>query len=321
MVLNFADLQYFKGSKEQLSLATTLYNTLYQRLAFVPALLAAKTPGGYLRPAYKRLEDAKVIIAAQTQLSQIYETVQTRLHQIELGQDFLAQSPTWAPRLSYNYFQTRIEGLCTTLGHWEEIYKEYQKTTLRSDQKLNIITPAMKVASTELKAADQRIATLIDPAGEINATAFTIQQFTPLMKAKRRDIADKMKPLTDRVKLKIKIEPSFFLNALGAVIKDHKSVDVWKQGLGLVGEFKSIYDKANIEKENIIKKLKEVDGTFESIKEGFTALSDGEIQIDDPGAGKLLIAKADFDKLLKEFKESLPVEDAEAVSKEVDVGV
>lgn len=321
MVLNFADLQYFKGSTEQRSLATSLYTTLRRRLDFVPELLADQTGKTPLGVAYKKLEDDGIIVATRTQLSQLYETARGRLHQLELGQDFLTQSPTWAPRLSYNYYQTRIKSLCKTLDRWESIYTDYQKYLTDSTKMQTIIGPALENASKGVKVAEDQIETLEHPAGEMVATGFTIQRFTPLMKAKKRDIADKMKPLTERVKLNIKIEPSTFLNALGAVIKDHKTPDLWKQGLGLLGSFESVYEKAKIEKDNIIKQLKEVEGTFESMKEGFTALSDGRIDIDDPGAGKLLIAKANFDKLLKQFKEALPEEDANAVSKEVDAYV
>lgn len=116
MLLKQADVQYLVNSPEALALAAGIYERLVRRL-YVVADLAAPANSSFpvvqlLRTTF---EKANICLTPLSEAQGIPDEAKTRLSRIQLGQDMFGQSPIWAPRLSYFYYENRLSEMIERL--------------------------------------------------------------------------------------------------------------------------------------------------------------------------------------------------------------
>jgi hypothetical protein len=135
MMLRKADGLFFA---EETAAAKLQYQTLFERLRFVPQLqrlLQTSPPksGVTAVPQSQSLMYALYNMEAQLELSvwtfdslfQIYQVVRTRLTQIMLGFDMFNLAPTWAPRQSFDFYYNNSKSLLEILKQFEGSYWDF----------------------------------------------------------------------------------------------------------------------------------------------------------------------------------------------------
>ncbi|KAF7184075.1 hypothetical protein CNMCM7691_004634 [Aspergillus felis] len=309
MLLNTADNSFIKGDDSSRTLAAGLYSHLTDRLAFVPALMDEGKEETALYQAYATAEENGLTVSTFTQLQSIYQQAGARLGLILSGRDLFGHDEYWVPRLSYQYFDDRFTELSAHLKDAEQIFSEYEDALKNSRSTKSFLADSISVADTRAKNAEAQIAMLTDENGPMNTSKFQIGSFTPILKKKRSEIKGEVATIISDIQHSLNMDPAHFLDALSAIAmapeKLNIEVQVFQAGMKTMTEAHSIKGE-DVNTKYVVSQITQCGDTIQSLQEGYRTLSDGLIEVDDPGAAKLLMAENDLENLVTEFQSAIP---------------
>lgn len=320
MLLNQADRSFFTNKTADLEKAAIFYRRLVARLSFVAKLDFTRKDSSELAAAYHKVQDTwKLTMLVSTQLQSIHDQAESHLNRLTLGQDMWGHSQTWAPRLSIKHYD---EDLKLYLGFLE---KEEKTTTGYEDacQNNRDTTTYIKQGITSMRdnevAVSKKIKWLTGENGPINTAIYKIASFTPNIQRQRKEIQQEL----TNVKLEVSLDPQTILSALTTLVGSGPNLESLLKSAGAGYDLYKSTTMAkdmkgnNVRKEYIIDQLATCADNLKSLTEAFSTRKNNTIEVDDPGAVKVLTAVGNIQKILQEFKSAIPEVTRQKIDKDL----
>ncbi|KAB8277168.1 kinase-like domain-containing protein [Aspergillus minisclerotigenes] len=174
------------------------------------------------------------------------------------------------------------------------------------------------------KEAEAKIDLLTSSNGPLVTGIYKISSLTKEVKMKRQLLTKKLTTIQFAAK---QFDWTILLDAASTLVSlsaDPKSiVDTVKQGYEI---YKKVTDESTaknlhgdaVKKEYIIDQLAQCSDTLESLEKAFTTRKDNQIEIDDPGALKIMATKGNIEKILREFKNAIVEKDKKDIESALD---
>ncbi|EHK97318.1 hypothetical protein M7I_6949 [Glarea lozoyensis 74030] len=255
-----------------------------------------------------------------TQLRAVTSNASISLSRLQAGQDFFGNAQKWAPRLSYKFYAGLADDLKADVSKMEEYVVAYEEAYKSNSEAESVLANAIETSSRLQNSANTKIAYLLDRNGPIRSAESKIASMGPLVRAAKSQIGGKLVTVANDIRNHINMDPQIFIDAMSMIaMAPHKSMMVAEAvstGYKALTTVKGA-DGVSVNKSYVINELRDTDGSLERLKEGFQTRSDGYLEIDDPGASKLLIIQSDLDKLMKTFKSAIP----DSASKDLDAAL
>ncbi|KAF3935183.1 hypothetical protein ABW20_dc0109483 [Dactylellina cionopaga] len=326
MLLNQADGFFFSNDPGNLSKAALLYQQIATRTAFVNSTAPSsstsraaddETP---MFQAYDKDEARGLTVNPIPQLQNIQQLARARLNQILSGRDLFGHDPNWGPRLSFYFYQQQYIDLAKSLDEAEQNYEKYMTALAASDAR-DYLTGAAAAAQSRMGQSQAQIDMITAPNGPFNTSGFQVGLFTPLLRDKRAEIQAQVQRIEWDINNSLDLSPSVFINALSSIAiaptEFNASASLLSAGYTALTNVNSINGQP-VNKSNIVSQIGQCGDTIQSLTEGYSVLANGGLQVDDPGAGKLISTVDSLKSLLNQFKSAIPSSDSAKLSKDLD---
>jgi hypothetical protein len=247
--------------------------------------------------AFSASEGAVGAIGSVASLQQINAQVRRYLDQLYQGVDVFGNAPNYTPAISFGLLQQQaVTQALAAFKSIEDAYEAYNSALAASSAQLGQFTAAREQCSAVLQTLVAEIADLNDKAVE---TAQNIDQLQLDFPVKRAALDQAVARAITEIQAAIGVNARDFMAALGTIgMAPESALNVSAQ----VGLFMSSMNDdiktdqgGNINKNYLVTQLRAADADVDALAEGYRALSDGTLDLDDPGAAKLL---ADESKLM-----------------------
>lgn len=117
-----------------------------------------------------------------------------------------------------------------------------------------------------------------------------------------------------------KVDPKAIIEALTMVVFCPNIAMAAVQAFGLMDRTSTSFtalDSSTVERKYVASQFQKMGNKFETLTQGYKSRSDSTIDVDDPGADKLLGVKEDIEELVRKYKEAIKTENAAAIHKEI----
>ncbi|KAL3468737.1 hypothetical protein BJX99DRAFT_265867 [Aspergillus californicus] len=318
MLLNKANQQFFINTTDSRKTASGMYETLMSRLAFLDIIKNHES--STLFKAYDNIENTlQITLSGLTQLDSIYSEAKSRFNRLLIGHDMFGHVVEWVPRLSFQYYQKSITNQLSFLEKEEEVTAGYEAALEKGTELSGFVSDSINQLESNKQAANDQIYLLTSPNGPLSINVYKIDNFTPEMKSKRDDIRSRL----NKIEFKYQFDPKLLLDGLGALITSpfnltglnnalqygYKVYESTTNVQGLTGKVK---------KEYIIRQLSTCADTLDSLAVALKSNKDSSIQLDDPGALKVLATADAIKKILDEFQKAIPEEQQKEIREALD---
>jgi hypothetical protein len=326
MFLNKADDLFYSNDTENWKSALELYNTLLARLQVLDGLKDNSSSG--LFNALKQLEtDLNITNNPIMQLRSVYDQANSRRNRLLLGQDMFGHVDSWVPRLSFGFYAQSVEQRFRVLKSAEELTKDYEDAFQNDNDTRTMVEQGITKMVDAEKEAQAKIDLLTSPNGPLVGGVYKISFLTKDMKAKRQLVSKKLSNIHFKDK---GFDWTLLLDGVSLLANlknDYKTVLGWvnaiKQGYEIYRKAtddstaKNLHGDA-VKKEYIIDQLAQCSETTESLEGALKTKKNNQIDIADPGALKILAAKEDIEKILREFKNAIVERDKKDIESALD---
>ncbi|KAB8261279.1 hypothetical protein BDV32DRAFT_148546 [Aspergillus pseudonomiae] len=310
MLVNNANKLFFANTEKDRKRASKIYDTIITRLRFLDALKGEKIATSGLGKAYTTIEtNWAVTLSGLTQLRSVYEESLSRFNRLLVGEDMFGHRANWAPRLAFQYYKESVNDQLSFLKQQEDYTAGFEKAVKKEEEQTRYIEKSRNAMTSNKQAADSEIQLLTDTNGPLRTTAYKIVAFTPLLKKRRQEIKNKI----SQIELSTKLDPELIIEGIGMLITVDPSRSAIKDfldfGYKLYNSTTMVKDAEgnDVKKEYIIEQLGDAGDSLESLVEALqTNKNDKTIQLDDPGAMKLIASNEGIKKILKNFKDAIP---------------
>ena len=323
MLLKRADAQFFRNTSDSVIIAKQFYERLIRRLNFVPLLDSPTNSSAPITQFFKNIiEKNSICIAPYSELRGVLDEAKTRLARIELGQDIFGQGSNWAPRLSYFYYEKRIEEM---IGNYKGLATQldtYKAKSDKADEKREAVSNVRDMVKKEGASVQSRLDSILDENGPIRATAYRIRTYDPLMKDQQRWLKSQMESVASQIKSSI--NASKVIDAFTTMSKTKSKTDAAKNAVKAgysLYQAVTVVDDADgnsIDKALLVKQVTTCGDTIESLQQAISANSDGSVALEDPGAVKVVTTKENISKMLDQFRNILPENLRNTTNKQLD---
>ncbi|KAF1850559.1 uncharacterized protein K460DRAFT_400616 [Cucurbitaria berberidis CBS 394.84] len=319
MLLNLADLQYFQATATGVfDKAKDMYTHLSRRLSFVPRLLERGNNESKLFAAYDDLHSLRIAFKPLVQLEGIKRRADLCLNRIQGKQDMLGYPPEWAPRRSFQFYLAGVERHIESIEALEKLLPAFSTSSQTAQATLERVKSD---TDSHLKVLGSRITDLNGERGELNSSARVIAAYSPAIKKKRVLLGNLIKSAEKDIQNYTKVDPKAVIEALTMVVFCPNAAMAGVQAFGLFEKTSSSFqalDGSTVERKYVVNQFQKMDNKFESLTEGYKSRSDSTIDVDDPGADKILAAKDDIEDLIRKYKDAIRTGNAKAIHKEID---
>ncbi|KAI1987404.1 hypothetical protein LOZ53_004373 [Ophidiomyces ophidiicola] len=328
MVLNTANNLYFAIDGKSRGMACLLYERLVNRLSFVP-LLWSSSPDGSLEAKESNLleqytdmqDNQKISLQMADQLVTIHSQATSMLNQILKGKDMFGFTDDFAPRLTYDFYKSRIDSLIKSVKSFETTEKSYISAMKDQAKAADVISDGTTMFEKRKEHAENRIAILQYSNGPFQTASYQISLFTPNLKAKRAAIKEGVKVVSEDIKNRLQIDagmiidafatlsmaPAWFTVATQAANVGHKAYTEIKDSSGV-----------SVQKDLVITELGDAGTTLMSLSDAFRSRSDHSLEPDDPNAIKIMAEVDKIRDLLKRFKDAIPSQKGDKLKQDLD---
>lgn len=301
--------------------ARALYQKILRRLHFVPALkkqldirdnqdllkLSKEEQAKFsLAVSYAAMAGDNLCLDPIAQLFQVYDHAVQRLNWISIGMDFMGHAGLWTPRLTYKVYEAELEGFVSKVT---EVAKSL--ADIQGEEKAKAaLKKSHQNCKLQLEGIQTRIMLLTaHPNGELRLIGTQIAEYTPLLKAKRILLQKMVTEAKVEIKKEWNWDPKILLDALCMIAFCPSKFNVGAQLAN--GVYKSAttvqsLEGEAVEKSYVVSQFADAGESLEALADGFKSRPDGSLSVDDPAATKLLSTKANLEKLLKSFQNTIP---------------
>jgi hypothetical protein len=319
MLLAKAKMLYMQADSvanpNALTATAELFQRLISRLAFVPSHTNAD--GTLTDP---RLEPYRTIYRAAT----------ASFSGLAKGLDSYGHPVDYVPSLDLKVFTDALTTMVPAFQDIETVYNNYFIALQQQAQTLAQIALAKSGATAQKRQAGQNLS---DIETRLENTAALIATYDSPIAVKKAVLDQVLDSTTSDIKsyYNFNFADGFnlFKDVMGAVsscaFMPESEMMGAVQGATATGDLINSLivqptttmtgdDGTTIQKSYMLRQIAAVKNTVDGLHESYTTLDDGELQPDDPGAAKLLMAESQFDQIMGDFKGELP-DDIAAVEK------
>jgi hypothetical protein len=253
-------------------------------------------------------------MSAMAQLRSIYSEAHSRRNRLLLGQNMFGNGLNWVPRLE---FLKSAENQLRFLKEQEELTTTYENTRKKQHKVEVDSEKALASLRSSKQAAEKQILLLTDTNGLLKTLAYKITSYTAEMRAKKEHVKD----LVHNIQFDYKWDPKMIIDALSMLITPEKSPEFLMKviSLGYDGflSTKEIKDDEgnDVKKDFIIRQIGICGDTIDSLMESFSTKKSGVLELDDPGAMKMLASVEDLQKIIDQLSNALGKDQSKEITK------
>ncbi|KAM0260146.1 hypothetical protein ACHAQJ_002911 [Trichoderma viride] len=255
--------------------------------------------------SFFQMEAERLTLDSFSQLAQMRMHIFMRLNWLAAGKDFMGHYGRWVPRLGYDYYNKQLQGFIQQAVDFAKRFESQDFKTLETAQ----LNSAQKETSSLLESVNIRISLITDPEnGDLVITGSQIKAFTPLLKSKRLELNKGISEARVKVAKHINFDPKIFIEAFSMIAFAPTGLNVAAQGAGAVykmGTSVTGLDGQQVDKKYVVSQFGTAGTTLADLEAAYKARGTGELEVDDPGATKLISTKEDLDKLVENFKDAI----------------
>lgn len=323
MMLAKVDLLRFSGTREDLASAVAILDRLVHRLQVFADV--QKSPEPPLWAAYRKgaerlftVENGPSTVEpyAIRRLRAIRTEAATTKQKILSGEAFAGLDADKVPRLSFKSYRDTMEHLLVYLKDAESLFLQYLAEDKKTTERLANVAERSNVLAQAAQLNDGLISEAKD---DITQTTKTIGFSVDAIAKAKQALLDSMKDLEDFVHKQFGVTFQDFVEAMNSVLFTGGSEAMTAL------QTASLLDKGTenllrddgvaVKKSYLIQKLHDLEGGVKDLTEKYKVLRDGHIDLDDPGAEKILVAQKTWEALVSNFRQSIPASDYENVKK------
>ncbi|EAW17007.1 uncharacterized protein NFIA_003630 [Aspergillus fischeri NRRL 181] len=316
MLLDKAKLLFWSGSLDNKAQSTTILQHLQERLKpflMISGPSSSSVAQSPLVQAYREAEPRLCIVSDKNsdipvsvkRLTSLTSEAEMTLKHIMSGVDFYGKSPDEVPRGSFTSYHNIAEYFLGELEFVENTYKDWFNNGSDAIARLNAIRNRGRLCDSTTQLKNRLIQEAIS---DLDSSASTIESLTDAFPAARQAVLDEAAKVAQKIKEKFTFSFDELVSAISQVLFVQgnpamvalQTVSLLDKGLNDIEKDDGIL----IPKKYLLSKLHRINGSFESLHEGYKVL-DGRIQLTDPGAEKLIADVEEFERLLSDFEVSL----------------
>ncbi|KAK0703601.1 hypothetical protein B0T26DRAFT_757133 [Lasiosphaeria miniovina] len=295
MLLTRANLFFYINSPKLRSHARRLYQRLIDRLSFLPL-----QPSDTLRTAY----DQSPIMPSTSvdDLQNIATEAANQLVHLNSGLvNYCGFAPLWVPRASYTFYDQTVGDALDNLTAFENAYIKYS-AALASQEDLNDqVKLAYDKTSNILASLDADISDLKRRQQDLN---LHITNMTPVVETARSDLMKAYNAELDSINSAFGLSVPQIINALTMIaFSPGKAMGILQAGSLVYQGFTSIptIDGVTVSKKYLASEMRQSEATVQNVSVELRTKIDGEYQLDDAFAKRLILARDQLMSQLDEF--------------------
>jgi hypothetical protein len=303
---------YLIGTQDSIGDAMGKLKDLTARLGFLQDVKPTdKLYQAYMDHEYDTLA---VLPSGLPGQSSAFNTLSTNLRlanqymvRINQGYDFYQHASTWVPRANYNFYQKKLDSIMVDFDAVENNYNEYQKLLADNAKQSEQVEKALNAARRGEEQARHDLASLDE---DLVSTAQRIASLQEDVPRKRAAVATKLDEIADKIKTQAEA-PSMkdFLSAAGQMAFCPEPEMAAVQGATLLNSsLTQIRDNAGnaVEKSYVVQQIHQLASGVDGLKEALQLdANDAVIDVDDPGATKLLGQESDVMDLVNKYRNAI----------------
>ncbi|GKU12252.1 unnamed protein product, partial [Fusarium langsethiae] len=314
MLLSKAKELFYLGTIQTLCESREILFRLGRRLEFLDLLGPDKSAQTTLGHAYAqnswRLHLPPPTSESQeppalTQLRAIRGEASGILGTLLSGKDVYGHDKWAVPRLSFHSYKDISVEFLDHLKKAEKVWLDY-KTAADKNQATRDSIRDGKATCDRTKASCLRL--IQEVKIEMSEYEKKIDKLTPILKEARDQVLQQVKDVEEEIKHTFKVPFHDIVEAFGQILMVHGAGMAALQGVNLLQQAgTTIPDDSgtHVNKDYLIRQVSDIEGTIASLNEGYKMSKDGKIDLLDPGASKLQLAKKELDRLLQSFWDTL----------------
>ncbi|KAJ5573860.1 uncharacterized protein N7459_008287 [Penicillium hispanicum] len=312
MLLDMAKLYFFIDGLDDLAKCKELLERLISRLAFLDSQPASKASlSTNLVKAYRDAEPRLFIPSGSDTEEPASLQTKSSLALLNSGKDFYGYDRNRVPRASFKSFEQTIDKELDAVKSAETTYTAYLQAANDAAKKRDYINHSRAACES---AKESNNVTIKAAKDDIADYIIKIRSFTKPMKAASESLRDAARDIMLEIKSGVHVPAVELFESIGQIIMVpgiSKVPMAALQGVSLLHQgLEEIPNDAGMQvnKDYLIKQVRNISGTMDSLYEGYKVSKSGQIDLLDPGAAKLQIAEEQLKALLGEFENALPAD-------------
>lgn len=300
---------YFVGTQASIADARSKLVILISRLSLLSQIKPTDTLfQSYAKNEFKTLAVLPDSISATpssvTRLQSSLQLAKRYLIQIDQGYDFYRHESTWVPRASYKFYEDNFQTVLADFDSVQAVYFEYQKLAADETKRLDQIFMAQDAARSGEAQASADIITL---GTELSQTASRIGLLQDEVPRKHKAVDDKLAEIAHEIESKPHL-PSWkeFIGAATQLCFEPSKEMTAVQGASLtLNSMTEVENSAgdSVDKRYVVDKINVLGKGLDDLKEAIEVSAlDPFLNVDDPGASKLLGQEDDIMDLLNQYR-------------------
>jgi archaellum component FlaC len=256
---------------------------------------------------YKSNEASFAALSSIASLKSIFNSANDLLGQIKHGSDYYGNSYNYVPLASFDFYKNILDGQINSFGSIEESFLVFTNTSEEESKRIDELKKSRASISRIESEADNQIQDLKirikDAESQINDLQSKFSQ-------KKQQVIDSLKSLEHEIERSFYLDIKSLLSSLTTLAFLSESPAGWaiagseiaydiSQGVNSVENEQGIA----INKNYLVRQLKGFEGDLTSggLDEESKKLNTGIIELDDPGANKLLVTQKQLYSFLDQF--------------------
>ncbi|MFC4778058.1 hypothetical protein ACFO9Q_14750 [Paenibacillus sp. GCM10023252] len=281
--------------------------TLLLRLQERTATFVAAKDDSSLAAYYNSHEAAIGAIGAIGQLRAIHDEAVRYLYQLRQGQDMFGYDNSDVPLGSFHFYNNLLNELITNFGLLEADYAEYFQALAANTAHIDKIKRARDRQASLIATAEAQLTTLRSQAVK---TARIIDGYQAELPSLKRTLEDKIEELKEQIRVHFDFNfDTIFQSLTSLAFAPESKLMILNEASQFLyqGTMEVTDDKGEpVRKSYIVRQLKSVKASIDTLQEGFQALDNGTLAPDDPGAAKLVAAEQDVEQFFNDFYDQFP---------------
>ncbi|WP_437313021.1 hypothetical protein [Sorangium sp. So ce385] len=311
MLLQKAQLRYFTAHPVQnpdaIRDTAAMLDRLIERTGDFPSL----TGDAPLLQAYNDLDNQRALGSGDCvgTLINVFRSASVLRQQLRQGLDSFGHPYDFAPLASYDFYSSQLEQMMDAFQSVESSYQAY----FTAEEETKEREAALQQSLTSAKQARESARNDIDQLfGQATRVLTVIRSYEPTLQAQRDEVVRKLERFKEKLEKHFDLELKDLFSAIATVAFAPESPWMWAtQGASTLYKFDTEIvtdDGQSIPKDYLVSHVASVDGSLQSIVEGYKALPDGTLSEDDDGAALLIANQQALSKTLDSVYSKFPDE-------------
>ncbi|NOU50354.1 hypothetical protein HG263_07335 [Pseudoalteromonas sp. JBTF-M23] len=222
------------------------------------------------------------------------------------GYNFFGQTSSQVPLASFFQYKETLNTLIADFRQLELDYDQYLNTLNTAEKKRESIINSRSFYSGLINFSSDQSSKF---PRQLRKIASNITQLNEALKPSKKRLLASIAAARKEIDSKLDFNIDSIFQAVSTIAFAPKSRLLLASEIANVGY--NAFDKVTsdtglpIKKSYVVNQIRSIEGSLESLIEGYKQLENGTLEADDPGAGKLLVARDKFLETMDSFKNRL----------------